>query len=407
MPIDIASLKTRLDSAVQAFRSTASADQVKSLDFMLNQSHVQAAQSLTGDRSGTPTNHILANVRSLLFNSSVLPDPSGGLALSTVSEEGDLVGRAPLEALDPGWVESVIAWLQNFGPAGKAPFVDTPAVIEIADNVNIAVVGDWGTGTSYRTDNQPAPAKKVADAMLQRNPHYTIHLGDVYYSGQPDEEQRNFLAVWPLGSKGSFTLNSNHEMYAGAKGYFGTTLKDPKFAAQNGCSYFALRNANWLVIGLDTAYHADELQLYQHGQLDPGQCAFLQTLLADAGSRKIILLTHHNGLSLDGATPTALWGQLVPALAQRDVWWYWGHLHAGVAYATKASTVRPRCCGHGAVPSGAPEMLKSNPAAVWYENTPVVDLLYPGRVHNGFVSLSLNGATLVESFVNEDGVAVH
>ena len=69
--------------------------------------------------------------------------------------------------------------------------------------------------------------------------------------------------------------------------------------------------------------------------------------------------------------------------------------------------MRGRCCGHGAVPCGAPQALAANPAALWYENTPVVDLLYQGRVHNGFALLSLNNATLTETFVNEDGLNVY
>ncbi len=28
------------------------------------------------------------------------------------------------------------------------------------------------------------------------------------------------MAGWPMGTHGSFTLNSNHEMYSGAHGYF-------------------------------------------------------------------------------------------------------------------------------------------------------------------------------------------
>jgi hypothetical protein len=118
------------------------------------------------------------------------------------------------------------------------------------------------------------------------------------------------------------------------------------------------------------------------------------------------LLTHHDGLAIDGAKRTALWGQIVQHFANREVWWYWGHAHAGVVYADR-DNVHPRCCGHGAVPAGEPDALVGNPSAIWHENRTVTDLLYSGRVHNGFVMLGLNARTLTETFVDEDGLEVY
>jgi len=34
----------------------------------------------------------------------------------------------------------------------------------------------------------------------------------VYYAGTEAEERDKFVAHWPPGSRGSFTLNSNHEV---------------------------------------------------------------------------------------------------------------------------------------------------------------------------------------------------
>src|SRR6266851_5421986 len=48
----------------------------------------------------------------------------------------------------------------------------------------------------------------------------TIHLGDVYYSGTQDEESGNFVSDWTPAKRGALMLNSNHEMYDGANGYF-------------------------------------------------------------------------------------------------------------------------------------------------------------------------------------------
>jgi predicted phosphodiesterase len=63
--------------------------------------------------------------------------------------------------------------------------------------------------------------------MEQSDPDFTIHLGDVYYVGDDNEVRENFLGEktspyapvrWPMGAKGSFALNGNHEMYADGNG---------------------------------------------------------------------------------------------------------------------------------------------------------------------------------------------
>jgi hypothetical protein len=59
------------------------------------------------------------------------------------------------------------------------------------------------------------------------------------------------------------------------------------------------------------------------------------------------------------------------------------------------------------VPAGEPDSLVANPGAVWHENRKVADLLYPGRVYNGFVLLTLTGADLAEEFIDEDGARVY
>ena len=88
-------------------------------------------------------------------------------------------------------------------------------IYPIDDRVKIGAAGDWGTGTDE--------ARIVAAAMKKSDPDFTIHLGDVYYVGDSNEVRENFLGEktspytpvkWPMGAKGSFALNGNHEMYA-------------------------------------------------------------------------------------------------------------------------------------------------------------------------------------------------
>lgn len=129
-----------------------------------------------------------------------------------------MLGTGKYESFDPGWLEALAVWLENI-PQTKGMFSTDPQVITIPDKVSIAMAGDWGTGDWRRADN-PAPATKVAKAIAALRPDYTIHLGDVYYSGTSDEEQHLLVDSWPRGTAGAFTLNSNHEMYSGAKPYF-------------------------------------------------------------------------------------------------------------------------------------------------------------------------------------------
>ena len=91
--------------------------------------------------------------------------------------------------------------------------------------MKISIAGDWGTGTDE--------ARIVAAAMEKSEADFTIHLGDVYYVGDANEVRENFLGVktspytpvkWPTGSKGSFALNGNHEMYADGNGYWKMVL---------------------------------------------------------------------------------------------------------------------------------------------------------------------------------------
>src|SRR5262249_34202182 len=53
--------------------------------------------------------------------------------------------------------------------------------------IRIALAGDWATGT----DEANAVAKQIAAF----EPHYSIHLGDVYYVGDDAEVGENFLGI--------------------------------------------------------------------------------------------------------------------------------------------------------------------------------------------------------------------
>jgi hypothetical protein len=308
--------------------------------------------------------------------------------------------------LDPGWVEAAGIWLEHF-ILGKQKFpAGQPGILPMPDQVTLAIAGDWGTGNFAP---EPSPAFKIKDFIPTLNPHYTIHLGDVYYAGTNGEETTNLVDAWPAGSLGSFTLNSNHEMYSGAKPYFTKALASPMFHLQAGYSFFALENTNWIVVGLDSAYFSSEDGAYLDGSLgvgDPAAADPLAFLKEVAGrGKKVIVLTHHNGLpEIGSGLATTLWTQVMGAFPADapPAYWYWGHVHAGAVYVKQPNGTQCRCTGHAALPWGLATELK-NPDVTWFETRSAGDPSDPLRVLNGFTAVTLDGASLSEVFYDENG----
>lgn len=353
----------------------------------------------------------------LMLAQSALTNDSDGLVRSLeagvvfdVGPDGVIWGTGKYEQFDPQWTEAFAVFLESL-IAGKHPFMANPRTIAIPDDVQIALAGDWGTG-NWRTPSNPAPSTKVGQRMALLQPDLTIHLGDVYYAGTADQERDLLVNLWPHGSIGSLALNSNHEMYSGAKPYF-DAITDPgsPFAMQGGCSYFALENTHWVIVGLDSAYFASDSNLYMDGSLAPPGGITQETFLARqvAKGKKVIVLTHHNGLSEGGTGETTLWNQVMRGFPNDagPAYWYWGHIHAGAAYqphSNGAASVLCRCCGHGALPWGQASEL-DNPNVLWYEKRSANDPDIPERVLNGFAMLYLHGPDIEEVFYDENGSA--
>jgi len=319
----------------------------------------------------------------------------------------DLIGFHKYEDVDAGWLGTV--W--NYVVQSKLPFPIAPRatdlVFPLADKTSIAIAGDWGTGNES--------SRAIGSRMEEWHPEYSIHLGDVYYSGTESEEKSRFVDIWPAGSKGSFTLNSNHEMYSGGHGYFGVALSHPKFSGQRGHSYFALTNQNWLILGLDSAYTATNF--YNTGALYDPQSLWIQSLLgspvatrSDGRKKTLILLTHHQGLEDDGKPSNPLWTQVTQAIDGYSGFWYWGHIHNVAAFQPTpypagprqggGGTIQGRLVGHGGVPYAADP---KTPAMLWTEDTRANDPTIPDRARNGFAFLELDGNKLCETLVDEYG----
>lgn len=323
-----------------------------------------------------------------------------------VAMNGSILGLNPYETVDFNWIWAAINYLISNIFHDRAPF-STSNVSPISltgknpYRVKIALLGDWGTGDDT--------AKEIINQVLSLQPDYLIHLGDVYYSGTGgnflplNEEKNNFLELWPAVTN-SFALNSNHEMYSGGKGYFDILLKDQRFSQQKNTSYFALSYGGWTILGLDSAYFSKS-PFFDQGSLgteDDGQVAWIKKLSLSA--KRVIALTHHNGLIDDGSQETNLWAELSSVLGGDPAAWYWGHVHNGIVYKSPTITGKntlARCTGHAAFPFGNAWELDNCKNIAYYAHTPNPNSKV--RVYNGFTILTIKSdGTVKEDFYQQN-----
>jgi hypothetical protein len=263
------------------------------------------------------------------------------------------------------------------------------------------------------------------------DPHYSIHLGDVYYVGDRNETGENFLGIdnphnhykpcrWPTGSLGSFALNGNHEMYALGTGYFDEilpalgVLKDGQPEGQRA-SYFCLENEYWRIIALDTGYKSIGVPVLEY--FWPPDCGMPAGLLqwlrkvVQRDRRGTILLSHHNYFSrYDTAYPHQA-VQLKEFFAEHPVLWFWGHEHRLMIYKEYrfGGGIRAlgRCIGHGGMPIELPTEVKDSNCPVEFEDS----RLYPNDEnltvgYNGFATLVLHGNQLEVRYIDVFGDTV-
>ncbi|WP_438853998.1 metallophosphoesterase family protein [Agromyces sp. M3QZ16-3] len=341
------------------------------------------------------------------------------LSNNTPLRDGALLSNHTWSLTDPAWTlvaPSYVARLLD--PSITHPFGTDPAWIRIddADELTLGLTGDWGGGAYFDGEGVVSPPIAIMDKMMELGVDYTVHLGDVYPLGSM-QIYPLFLRDWKPGRRGSFNLNSNHDMYAWAKGYFEAGLKHPTFAAQQGTSYFAVEFGDWIIVGLDSAYAA-ELPLMYDGKIqDEHQRAFLRRVReqSDRTGQKVFVMTHHHALLPEGNEKSSLWDDVVSdhALGRAPDVWYYGHYHAAAVYSEHSAAgpnTKARVMGHGAIPFAPPAELAENAGPgkpiECYAHTPYDDDVpeHRGRAMNGFahVTLSRDGG-IRERFYNQDG----
>lgn len=292
---------------------------------------------------------------------------------------------------DPGWISVVAALLEKWlTPDAKfRSHEDVETGFTMPNQASVALFSDWGTG-------RPA-ADTVMSQITSRGPDLMVHLGDIYYSGQPEEARERFLEHWPDTGAARFALNANHEMYSGGHGYFETVLPE----MENQGSYFSIQNDHWRLIGLDSAYKDKRL----HGP----QLQWLEKLVEPNDGRRNILMSHHQAFSMfEEVDPDDLYRPVKPLIDRGKIHaWFWGHEHKNVGF-LKYKGLVARCLGHGAIPY-------LPPGSDFNEKTfPDLKVKFVNRRRrpstlqavNGFAMLRFNGPDLEVDHIDEDGVTV-
>ena len=308
--------------------------------------------------------------------------------------------------------QSIVSWGLNFllhMTEGRVPFPQyaegQSGIVTMPDVARIALAADWGTGTDS--------AYAVGSAIAADAPDITIHLGDVYYSGDHQEFANYFLPpdCWPRGSYRTFALVGNHEMYSGGHAYFDFALR----TLGQPTSYFCLENANWRIVALDTGYDCTTGLRFvigeDHTTVRGEVLGWLEkTIFANpADDRPVIFLSHHQWFSaFDSHGYPDVGRQLEPYL-KRVALWFWGHEHRFAAYARVAppggTPVRARCIGHGGMPVEiGPPLIKANQdlKPVFLDARHHVNVGDAAIGYCGYAMLALNGPALTVRYFDED-----
>jgi len=252
-------------------------------------------------------------------------------------------------------------------------------------NAKIAIIGDWATGMD--------DAVALFDVVVGMKPDAIIHVGDIYYSGTPEECTTNFLNVVQQAYQKAkvkipiFTLPGNHEYYSGGIGYY--QLLDALSAVQPGpncqqpASYFCLRTADDSLqfLGMDTGYNDHDALDPFFGwtviapALQPNEIAWHQDKLNNFKGTTI-LFSHHQLFSATATLNEHSWG--TPYLNDNlfatfqpyfksIAGWIWGHEHSLAAYQNNQFGLS---LGRLIGASAYEETQAENPYAVVYPEVP-------------------------------------
>lgn len=353
---------------------------------------------------------------------------AAALEIANARLRGDAAAEAAASAkfaaygtCDRRWGECILEYVAHYATTkhGNVPYVRWPDidafVRPLPAKCRIAVIGDWGTGE--------VRAQKLLEEVGRRKPDILVHLGDVYFSctnAEADRFMSNIRKVFPKDSRVAIlTLCGNHDMYSGGAPYYGLLGQ-----LSQDASFFCMRNDHWQVLAADTGYNDFDpdregkvstwVRDYDDGSRDYSELAWHHRRLTTAGTRRTILMTHHQPFSANkaidpgSAMNARLHGQFEPFLGRIPLW-IWGHEHNQVIYEEHAGIARGRCVGASAVPVASDEdpyhvdaAIKDAVPRVAGEPSKLTLDPTTGLYRLGFGLLDIDGAGCTETYVEFD-----
>jgi hypothetical protein len=351
------------------------------------------------------------------------------------------------------WVKSYFK--ARFG--GKEPFRFYPSqgddgiyplIPNENGNVVVAIASDWATNT--------VDSVTVGNLMEQEEPDYSIHLGDVYYVGEPSEIEENFGKMndpndtgdWAYGKNGFLAVPGNHEFYSKGTGFYENLLSKTNVITNTGnvvkqkAGFFCLENDHWRIIGIDTGYTSVGIPVWEF--ISPANCKLLDEQVAwlrdivklgdPNDNRGIIMLSHHQYYSAfeNGKSYEKPAQQLAEIMGETKseipVIWFWGHQHRLAIHGKNSVgggiNAYGRCIGHGGMPVDLVDFTNSFKVESFTEAAKASKLLYyDNRFHgiedrdgnisdkeedrvgyNGFAKMTFNENTLLIEHIQPDEV---
>lgn len=292
---------------------------------------------------------------------------------------------------------------------------------EKQDNLSIGLAGDWASYTHE--------SAQVMMAMAEDDPDITLHLGDIYLVGMPDEVEENFdprQGDWLRGKLGSFAIPGNHDMYSNGRGFFEVLLPGMGLFDQSGRmrqqqrgSFFCIELEHWRIIGLDTGTNSlgipfIEMKFKTPTSIVTKQINWLKKRMRHLKPKPTIVCTHHQFQSVGHGEYDYknLASQLRSVFGDQPILWFWGHEHRlGIfKYEAGNEKVVPhygRCIGHGGMPATMPDAGHRNPNLVYVDDriNPAYQTEHFG--YNGFALLRLIGSVAKVEYYDLNRVKVY
>ena len=298
-------------------------------------------------------------------------------------------------------------WRQEGGGDIEFGVVQRP----LPAGARVAVIGDWGTGMD---DAEALVRRLVRDCRADA----LVHLGDIYYSGTPQEARYNFAEPLAAAFRDRaaipvFNLPGNHDYYSGGQGFFGLVDGPLGVAAGQKASYFGVRTTDrrWQLVGVDTG-QGDRVpgvnfdEFYSAPTLRDSEADWVRDKVQRFPGRTV-MLSHHQLFSahvpLNGSRsgrPRPNFNDRLLDLARpyagRVAAWLWGHEHSLALYQDGlAGIARGRLvgCSGFEVGSGEDPYVGRFPDVPF--RSPEVRLsVHSGWYSHGFAVLDLGGPAI-------------